>query len=392
MAVRLYTPADDAALKALELKLVEPTGDWWPYSKIKLGPVYIAPYATKAQLFPDNVILVAEEQGKIVGTVSAGIKKAAYTGEMIPLACVFDLKTFPESKDLEHTLLTELEKILISKQVVAMYSYIAEENEATLELYKKLNYDYVSERSIRVKTRKGLPMKVDVMPKDEALKFTKETYEKKAMIPEDIEAIFDSPFYKGTFSIQDIEGNLGALSLWDCSVRSRQTVLECCTDPKSIRRYWQLYLIFFAAVLLFHLWFLFFLFELVEEQLLQLVVFAFGFFTFVRVFTVGFDLYNYFRLTFRNQKSRRARTFGLCYRGKYAQREDLLRRVVEGTISKAITSGFDSVAFNIDSSDNDYRVYPNTKSKAVVMLKRLYTFQIGRWSPQSFQDPRELSL
>lgn len=392
MSVRLYTPSDDAALQALDLKLVTPLGGTWPYNRIKLGPFYKAAYATKAQAFPDSVILVAEEQDQIVGTVSAGIKEAVYIRESVVVACVFDLKTYPPSQDLQVKLMNELEKCLISKEVAASYCYISEDNEEELALYNQLGYSFVSERNIRVKTRKGLSMAVEKIPKAEGLALTRESYERRNMLPRDLDELFNSPHYKGTYSAHDSEGNIGALSLWDSSGRTSQTVLECCTEPGLLRKNWKFYLIFFGSVLLFHLWFLFWLFDIVEEALLQLLVLSFAMFTAVRIATVSCDLYNYFLLTFRNHKSRRARTFGLAYRGKFVNRDEILRKVIEGTITKAFTIGFDSVAFNIDNCDNDTRIYPKTKSKANVLLKSLLSYKFGRWAPQSFQDPREFSL
>jgi hypothetical protein len=392
MAVRLYKPDDEQALKALHLKTVEPIGSYWPYSQVVIGPLYISNFAAKVEQFPDSVILVAEEQGVIVGTVSAGLKEVQYNGVAVKTACVFDLIVFPPSKDLELKLLAELEACVLTRQVVALYSHVSDLNEEHYEMFCKLGFEVVSDRNVKVKKRRGLAVPVVKLPCAEAKKLTYENYSKRSMMPSDLESLFESPHYVGTYSIQDEEGNLAGLSLWDCSTRTRQTFLKCCIEPETLKRYWGLLLAAYGAVLLFQLWFLFFFFELVEEPILQLCVFSGGLLSIVRVLGASIDLYAYFASTLRSHKSRRARTFGLIYRGKFAYRDDLLRKVIEGTLSKALSVGFDSVAFNIDTADNDTRIYPTTKSKATVLLKALTHFRIGRWAPQSFLDPRELSL
>jgi len=134
MQIRFYHPDDDPALMALER--LSPRGLPEPFVH------YRRRFIDRAALFSDHQMLVAEDQGQVIGCVAVGVKRTRVGGQPVSLGYVFDVRTHPERRrcGLGTALVSAVDDYLKERGVDGVYAHIVTSNVASLKLFAKLGY------------------------------------------------------------------------------------------------------------------------------------------------------------------------------------------------------------------------------------------------------------
>ncbi|NLX11967.1 MAG: GNAT family N-acetyltransferase [Chloroflexi bacterium] len=137
MHIRYYHPEDDAALMALERRC--PRGLPEPFVH------YRRRFIDRAAIFSDHQLLVAEDDGQIVGTVAMCVKRTQIGGRPVSLGYVFDVRTDPtfRRRGIGAALVEAVDDYLIGREVDGVYGHILSTNVASLALFAKLGYQRV---------------------------------------------------------------------------------------------------------------------------------------------------------------------------------------------------------------------------------------------------------
>lgn len=135
MEIRLYQPADDPALMMLER--LSPRGLPQPFVH------YRRRFVDRAALFADHVVLVAENDGQVIGCVAAGLKRTHIGSEPVSLGYVFDVRTHPARRrqGLGTALVTAMDDYLREVGIDGVYGHIVASNVPSLRLFAKLGYE-----------------------------------------------------------------------------------------------------------------------------------------------------------------------------------------------------------------------------------------------------------
>ncbi|MGQ9849315.1 MAG: GNAT family N-acetyltransferase [Aggregatilineaceae bacterium] len=149
MEIRLYHPDDDPALMALER--LSPRGLPAPFVH------YRRRFIDRAALFADHVLLVAENDGEVIGCVAAGLKRTHIGGEPVSLGYVFDVRTHPARRrqGLGTALVSTMDDYLRELGMDGVYGHIVASNVPSLRLFAKLGYERL--RQLILLTYQPLP-------------------------------------------------------------------------------------------------------------------------------------------------------------------------------------------------------------------------------------------
>ncbi len=135
MEIRDYHPDDDPALMRLER--LSPRGLPEPFVHFRRR------FIDRAALFSDHQMLVAEQDGVVVGCVAIAVKRTHVGGRPVSLGYVFDVRTDPNVRrqGIGSRLVLEVDNYLIGRGVDGVYALIVTPNVASLRLFNKLGYD-----------------------------------------------------------------------------------------------------------------------------------------------------------------------------------------------------------------------------------------------------------
>ncbi|MBN1965395.1 MAG: GNAT family N-acetyltransferase [Anaerolineae bacterium] len=134
MHIRPYYPNDDPAL--MELERLSPRGLPEPFVH------YRRRFIDRAAIFADHEMLVAENDGTVIGGVGLCVKHTHIGGQPVTLGYVFDVRTHPQMRrrGLGTALLEAVDAYLIERGVDGAYGHIVTSNVASLRLFEKLDY------------------------------------------------------------------------------------------------------------------------------------------------------------------------------------------------------------------------------------------------------------
>ncbi|GAB4415707.1 MAG: hypothetical protein Kow00106_11180 [Anaerolineae bacterium] len=149
MEIRLYHPDDDPALMALER--LSPRGLPEPFVH------YRRRFIDRAALFADHVLLVAENDGEVIGCVAAGLKRTHIGGEPVSVGYVFDVRTHPAQRrqGVGTALVATMDDYLRELGLDGVYGHIVASNLPSLRLFAKLGYERL--RQLILLTYQPLP-------------------------------------------------------------------------------------------------------------------------------------------------------------------------------------------------------------------------------------------
>jgi ribosomal protein S18 acetylase RimI-like enzyme len=135
MRIRYYHPADDPAL--MQLERLSPRALPEPFVH------YRRRFIDRAALFTDHQLLVAEDQGDVIGCIGVGVKRTQVGGRPVSLGYVFDLRTHPRVRrhGVGTALTMALDAYLIGRNADGAYGHIVASNVPSLRLFAKLGYE-----------------------------------------------------------------------------------------------------------------------------------------------------------------------------------------------------------------------------------------------------------
>ncbi len=133
LRIREATQHDDQALLALEA--VSPQGDT---TRILLER---STYFYRPSLFDRGKVMVAEEDGQLVGIMAYAIKQVWLGGELQPVAYLYDLRGAPNyRRSMKRGLFTlwqALESEILEHRAAVFYGHIKEDNHAAMRVMLK---------------------------------------------------------------------------------------------------------------------------------------------------------------------------------------------------------------------------------------------------------------
>jgi ribosomal protein S18 acetylase RimI-like enzyme len=134
MRIRYYHPADDPAL--MHLERLSPRGLPEPFIH------YRRRFIDRAALFPDHQLLVADDDGYVIGCVAAAVKRTHIGGRAVSVGYVFDLRAHPalRRRGLGTWLLEAVDDYLIEREVDGVYGHIVTSNVPSIKLFEKVGY------------------------------------------------------------------------------------------------------------------------------------------------------------------------------------------------------------------------------------------------------------
>mmetsp|Transcript_14627 Transcript_14627/g.41807 ORF Transcript_14627/g.41807 Transcript_14627/m.41807 type:complete len:423 (-) Transcript_14627:121-1389(-) len=148
--IREYRPQDDADCRALEARA---SGQAPPWTKWFLDTNFInfAAFDARVRQFElGGVTLVAELDGRIVGTICGAMKDAHFQGKCGRTCYIFDLRVAPEIRrqSLGQRLSQEVERIAVERYgAERIYLTVNADNQRAQGLYAKLGYERASTRA-----------------------------------------------------------------------------------------------------------------------------------------------------------------------------------------------------------------------------------------------------
>ncbi len=134
MRIRDYRPDDDPALMILER--LSPRGLPEPFVH------YRRRFIDRAALFAEHHLLVAEDDGEVIGCVAVGLKQTHVGGRAVRLGYVFDARTHPawRRRGVASALVAALDDSLRARGADGLYGHIVASNVASLHLFAKCGY------------------------------------------------------------------------------------------------------------------------------------------------------------------------------------------------------------------------------------------------------------
>jgi len=134
MRIRNYHPDDDSALMALERLC--PRGLPEPFVH------YRRRFIDRAALFSDHQLLVAEEQGALIGGIGLGVKRTHIGGEPVSLGYVFDLRTHPNfrRRGIGRALVDAVDDYLFEREIDGVYADVVASNLPSMRLFEQAGY------------------------------------------------------------------------------------------------------------------------------------------------------------------------------------------------------------------------------------------------------------
>ncbi len=135
MFIRYYHPEDDPAL--MQLERLSPRGLPEPFVH------YRRRFIDRAALFADHQMLVAEEDGRVVGCAALAVKRTHIGQEPVSVGYIFDVRTHPKlrRRGIGTALVRASEAYLREREIDGIYAHIVVSNVASLKLFDKLGYE-----------------------------------------------------------------------------------------------------------------------------------------------------------------------------------------------------------------------------------------------------------
>ena len=229
--IRKYCDEDDAACKALEMRAMQ--GGRYPRLQylmrffIRAGFAHYSGFDAKARQYEDRAILVAEDDegsGSIVGVVCAAIKACHVRGTEQKVGYIFDLRVHEEyqGRKIGSQLSKAIEQECIQKGCALLYLSVNKDNVKANSLYRKHGWVHASPRSPSIDVlispirMEDPTVAVEKVTTAKAIELTEQGHRDADMRPCDMNALFGSDLYEGTFVARRGSSYAG-ISLWNGS-------------------------------------------------------------------------------------------------------------------------------------------------------------------------------
>ena len=209
---------EDILIKEFEKASAIPIGDTFPFSYIRTCMEFYEKYSSRPRMFEKYRILIARDSktGNIVGIVNAVLKDVVDGERTVCVAQMFGLKVHHHYKrrGIGTALCSQIEEEL--KALGAEFIFVKVESSsirAQVLYLSRLHYRQVFHQRFNILPVSETGTRLKNLGELEAIAKTRESYTEDDMMLSDLENIFKSPHYLGTYLVENQLGEYVGASL-----------------------------------------------------------------------------------------------------------------------------------------------------------------------------------
>ena len=370
---------------------------------LHIGRNYPNTYHSHMERYKKSYILIAEDKDIILGSIELAMKEVYLHQQKQIVGYIFGMKLDPTVKESEigPQLLNQIEEKARKEGAILVYKMLYGDDENEKKFYEDHGYDASGKRIINIYQMKnqgdlivskmiGNPQIKSVFQEisvDIAKILTKEFYEKEDFLPTNIDELFKTDDYVGTYTAETVDGkNIAGVSLFlepkDYTFGLKKLIMK--TNDFSRQNY---HIINFSLLSLIPAGLYYTLNCTLQVKPSISAILAIGLnigimFGYLKIIKFG-------RMFSIHEK--RGKYIGFFYNGEEKYQKDLMDMLFSNCNRIAHSKGFRSITFNVDMKDRYLKYYPVGMRFQNILLHKLLQTN-SNWNGLSnnlLLDPRD---
>jgi len=392
-----YSPAFNDAISTLHKECGAITGSEFPNNSIRISLNFPQGYDKFLRLNDSFIcyLLWDTDLDKPIAIITGTLKSLYLHGKLRKIGIITDLKQLPDYEEYTPAkqLFTKLESDFKESGVDYILIYYPNIISNILGESQLRDYDLASIRMIKsLSTDNSFPStSLTKLSPESALAITSQHYNSHDFLPSDLNRIFLSEYYLGTYSLSNENGTMG-ISAWCPSDYCSTTVSEVYWPIRSrdqaytiFKRILLLYILFTYIYIASGTW----IYHQIPEQMLKLCYFVLALYVLVKISIIAYSILEYLRICYLD-KTRKVTLFGFYSTCKEFD-NSLFTNLISSLQSLLKSSGFSILQLNFDSEhDSVFTEIMQFSHEKQVLHRSLTGLHTYRTVVESFLDPRDV--
>lgn len=289
-------------------------------------------------------------------------------------------------------LCSQIEEELKALGAELIFVKVESSNTRAQVLYlSRLHYKQVFHQRFNILPVRGTGTRLKKLGQLEAIAKTRDGYTEDDMMLSDLETIFKSPHYLGTYLAENELGEYVGASLWYASANYELKLSRVIIDVETLKQpviYATACLVLFAVSLLI-LYLGMLLYYMITAGVLRIIYVVTILYAGYSVASAGFTLVKYSVYAITQNRRHRGRVFGVLARGKRENKEALFRELIEGLKYEASFHQLDFIMLEYGKDSPIASCFTTYAHSRRYLQKSLVGGDNYSWSKNTFLDPRD---